>query len=70
MPAAVISGTYTPPVGGDDYLMALALQLLGQFHNVGFRPADVQAHSGHQNLHSALPCHTSVTTPVKEAYLV
>ena len=35
------------PVGGDDNVMALRLQLLGQLHDVGLRPADVQAHGGH-----------------------
>ena len=63
-----------PAVGGDHDFVPLALELLGQLYNMGLRAADVQAHSGHQYPHPASscqpPCHTLVTTPVKEEYLV
>ena len=38
-------------VGHNDNLVPLVDQLLGQLHNVGLRPADVQAHGGHKDFH-------------------
>ena len=40
-------GHIHPPIGGDGHVMALRFQLLGQFHDVGLRSADIQAHGGH-----------------------
>ena len=35
------------PVGDDYNIVAPVLQLLGQLYDMGFRPADIQAHGGH-----------------------
>ena len=46
-------GDVDAAVGDDGHVVALSLQLLGQLHNVGLRPADVQSHGGHEDLHAA-----------------
>ena len=41
-------------VRGDNHLMPLGVQLLGQLHNVGLRAPDIQTHGRHENLHGQL----------------
>lgn len=42
-------------VGGHHDVVSLRLQLLGQLYDMGLRSADIQAHSGHQDLHVCRP---------------
>ena len=56
-------GHVNPTVGDNYNIVVLILQLLGQLHNVGLRPADVQAHGGHHDLHGFLSFRNSAAHP-------